>query len=178
MAVPGVPVQLVPARPTKNRIVAALTLQPVVLAAAIDDQRFFVLGEVARAGEFPLAGPTTVLQALALAGGLNEYGIAAYKVVDGFAQKGHRALMQFMLIPENGPRFFRDHEEDFRDVFAYISSLRPPKYAGPINEQLAEQGWEFLVVPWHEAPAVISDLTRGLKLGADGPFPGATDVNV
>jgi polysaccharide export outer membrane protein len=35
--------------------------------------RFFVLGEVGRSGEFPLSGPTTVLQALALAGGFKEY---------------------------------------------------------------------------------------------------------
>jgi hypothetical protein len=48
--------------------------------------------------------------------------------------------MQFMLIPENGPDFFRDHEDDFRDVHAYLSSLRPPKYPGVIDQALAEQG--------------------------------------
>lgn len=60
--------------------------------------------------------------------------------IDGFAEKGHRALMQFMLIPENGPDFFRKREDDFKDVFAYMSSLRPPKYAGPVDHRLAEQG--------------------------------------
>jgi mono/diheme cytochrome c family protein len=60
--------------------------------------------------------------------------------IDGFAQKGHRALMQFMLIPENGPEFFREHEDDFRNVFAYLTSLRPPAYDGPIDGRLAEQG--------------------------------------
>ena len=60
--------------------------------------------------------------------------------IDGFAQKGHRGLMQFMLVPENGPEFFREHEDDFRDVFAYLSSLRPPAFAGEIDEVLAEQG--------------------------------------
>jgi mono/diheme cytochrome c family protein len=60
--------------------------------------------------------------------------------IDGFAQKGHRALMQFMLVPENGPEFFRDNEDKFRDVFAYLSSLRAPKYPGPIDQQLAGQG--------------------------------------
>lgn len=35
--------------------------------------RFYVLGKVAKAGEFPLTGRVTVLQALALAGGLLEY---------------------------------------------------------------------------------------------------------
>lgn len=63
-----------------------------------------------------------------------------YIYIDGFAPKGHRALMQFMLIPENGPEFFREHEDDFRDVYAYLLSLRPPKYDGPIDHELAEQG--------------------------------------
>ena len=44
-----------------------------VVVSQSTSARFFVLGEVARAGSFPLAGPTTVLQALALAGGLKEY---------------------------------------------------------------------------------------------------------
>lgn len=35
--------------------------------------RFYVLGQVAKPGEFPLAGRSTVLQALALAGGLREF---------------------------------------------------------------------------------------------------------
>ena len=60
--------------------------------------------------------------------------------IDGFAQKGHRGLMQFMLIPENGPDFFRKHEDDFRDVYAYISSLRPPRYPRDINAELADAG--------------------------------------
>jgi mono/diheme cytochrome c family protein len=60
--------------------------------------------------------------------------------IDGFAEKGHRGLMQFMLIPENGPEFFRDHEREFRDVFAYLSSLRPPKYSDGVDAALAEQG--------------------------------------
>ncbi len=60
--------------------------------------------------------------------------------IDGFAQKGHRGLMQFMLVPENGPEFFREHEDDFRDVYAYLESLRPPKYEGPIDHELADRG--------------------------------------
>jgi polysaccharide export outer membrane protein len=35
--------------------------------------RFFVLGQVARPGEFPLSGPTTLVQALAVAGGFRDY---------------------------------------------------------------------------------------------------------
>ena len=60
--------------------------------------------------------------------------------IDGFAEKGHRGLMQFMLIPENGPEFFREHEDDFRDVYEYISSLRPPRYTRKIDRRLADQG--------------------------------------
>ena len=63
-----------------------------------------------------------------------------YIYIDGFAQKGHSGLMQFMLIPENGPDFFANHEDDFRDVYAYLSSLRPPKYPNTINTPLAETG--------------------------------------
>lgn len=36
-------------------------------------QRFFVVGQVTKPGEFPLLGRTTLLQALALAGGFQEY---------------------------------------------------------------------------------------------------------
>jgi polysaccharide export outer membrane protein len=34
---------------------------------------FYVVGQVQKSGEFPLAGPTTVLQALALAGGFKDF---------------------------------------------------------------------------------------------------------
>lgn len=60
--------------------------------------------------------------------------------IDGFAQKGHRALMQFTLVPENGPDFYRDHEDDFRNVYAYLSSLRAPKYPHPVESDLVSQG--------------------------------------
>jgi len=59
---------------------------------------------------------------------------------DGFAQKGHRGLMQFMLVRENGPEKFREWEDDFSDVLAFIESLRPPKYSASINDELAERG--------------------------------------
>jgi len=45
------------------------------------------------------------------------------------------------------------------------------------EEKLAEQGWEFRVSAWHEAQDTVAELTRGLKLGADGPYPGATDLS-
>ena len=45
------------------------------------------------------------------------------------------------------------------------------------EEQLESQGWEFRVAPWYEANATINDLTRGLKLAADSPYPGAVDLS-
>ncbi len=59
---------------------------------------------------------------------------------DGFAEKGHRGLMQFMLVRENGPEKFREWEDDFRDVLAFIETLRPPKYTQTIDAALAERG--------------------------------------
>lgn len=63
-----------------------------------------------------------------------------YMYIDGFAQKGHRGLMQFTLVPENGPDFYAAYEDSFRDVLAYITSLRPPKFPDPVNQTLAERG--------------------------------------
>lgn len=60
--------------------------------------------------------------------------------IDGFAERGHRGLMQFTLVPENGPGFYRDHENDFKDIYAYLMSLRPPKYPGVIDYELARSG--------------------------------------
>jgi polysaccharide export outer membrane protein len=52
-----------------------LVTSPVVTVtlASSSALRFFVVGQVRKAGEFPLLGQTTVMQALALAGGFQEY---------------------------------------------------------------------------------------------------------
>jgi len=60
--------------------------------------------------------------------------------IDGFAERGHRGLMQFTLVPENGPEFYREHEDDFKDVYAYLMSLRPPKFTGTVDHDLASTG--------------------------------------
>lgn len=59
---------------------------------------------------------------------------------DGFVPKNHRALMQFLLIPSNGPDKFKQWESDYVDILAWIESLQPPRYAGPIDQDLAVQG--------------------------------------
>jgi Xaa-Pro aminopeptidase len=45
------------------------------------------------------------------------------------------------------------------------------------EEKLAAQGWEFRIAPWHAANPALAELTQGLKLAADGPFPGAIDLS-
>lgn len=60
--------------------------------------------------------------------------------IDGFAQKGHKGLMQFMLVRENGPDKFRKWESDFQDVYQFLEELRPPKYPLPIDLVKAERG--------------------------------------
>ena len=60
--------------------------------------------------------------------------------IDGFAQKGHKGLMQFMLVRENGPEKFRQWESDFQDVYQFLEELRPPKYPLAIEQAKAERG--------------------------------------
>jgi antitoxin VapB len=45
------------------------------------------------------------------------------------------------------------------------------------EEKLVAQGWEFRVASWHEAQDAVAELTRRLRLGADGPYPDATDLS-
>ena len=59
---------------------------------------------------------------------------------DGFALKGHRPLMQFMLVPENGPDHFARLEDDFREIYAWLESLQPPKYPYQIDHASAKRG--------------------------------------
>jgi antitoxin VapB len=45
------------------------------------------------------------------------------------------------------------------------------------EENLVEQGWEFRISPWHSQDDQLKKLTSGMKLGADGTFPGAVDLS-
>jgi Xaa-Pro aminopeptidase len=45
------------------------------------------------------------------------------------------------------------------------------------EEQLAAQGWQFQVSAWHAPGDAIAELAAGFKLGADSPYPGATDLS-
>jgi Xaa-Pro aminopeptidase len=42
---------------------------------------------------------------------------------------------------------------------------------------LGAQGWEFRISPWHGPADALDILTRGMRLGADGPYPGAVDLS-
>jgi antitoxin VapB len=45
------------------------------------------------------------------------------------------------------------------------------------EEKLAEQGWEIRASHWYAAQDAVGELAVKLKLGADGPFPGAKDLS-
>lgn len=59
---------------------------------------------------------------------------------DGFVAKGHRPLMQFLLLPRNGPEKFHEWEQDYADILAWIESLEPPRYPFEIDRDLAAEG--------------------------------------
>jgi polysaccharide export outer membrane protein len=47
-----------------------------VVVRAINSRKVFITGEIVKPGEYPLTAPRTVMQLIALAGGLNEYADA------------------------------------------------------------------------------------------------------
>jgi mono/diheme cytochrome c family protein len=68
------------------------------------------------------------------------YGRRKTLYADGFAPKGHRILMQFLLVKENGPEKFHEWEDDFRAIESWIAALEPPKWTGPLDRGLADRG--------------------------------------
>lgn len=83
-------------------------------------------------------------------------GVSSY--VNTAATAGEAAL----LITPSGRHLLTNNSEE-------------PRLAR--EAKLAEQGWQFHVNPWHETPDAVSRLTSGLRLGADGPLPGASDLS-
>ena len=65
----------------------------ITLAQAVS-ARFFVIGEVSRTGAYPLTGRTTVLQALALAGGFREFA-KRERIVVIREKRGERNAISF-----------------------------------------------------------------------------------
>jgi len=56
-----------------------------------------------------------------------------------------RALMQFMLAPENPGATIKKAEPVFRDIQAYLLTIPPPKYPLDIDQELAGKGKELFV---------------------------------
>ncbi len=80
------------------KMLAAYVREPAVsvLVREINASRVFVLGEVVRPGGFPLRGPMTVVQAIAIAGGRTPY--AGDRVVwlrDKHGAKPEKATLSF-----------------------------------------------------------------------------------
>ncbi len=60
--------------------------------------------------------------------------------IDGFVPKTHRVIMQFALVPTNSAESFKEREDGFRDILAWIESLEAPKFPWEVNESLANKG--------------------------------------
>lgn len=45
------------------------------------------------------------------------------------------------------------------------------------EEKLSEQNWELHVYPWYLEKDPLAELTDGMKLGTDSPFPGGIDLS-
>jgi polysaccharide export outer membrane protein len=52
-----------------------------IVVKAINSRKVFITGQVSKSGQFPLAGPTTVMQLIAMAGGLQEYADPEHIVI-------------------------------------------------------------------------------------------------
>jgi mono/diheme cytochrome c family protein len=68
------------------------------------------------------------------------FHLKSHLYIDGFAEKGHKGLMQFMMVRQNGPKQFQAWSNDFRKVYSFLSELRPPKYPLAIDEAKALRG--------------------------------------
>jgi hypothetical protein len=51
-----------------------------------------------------------------------------------------RSLMAFLLSPLNSGEYIKKQEPTFRDIQAYLLTLKPPKYPFPIDTRKAEAG--------------------------------------
>jgi mono/diheme cytochrome c family protein len=65
-----------------------------------------------------------------------------YFYSDGFIEKSHRDIMQFSFSPTIPGETVRAWEEDFKAVYAWINSVRAPKYPHEIDAPLAGRGRE------------------------------------
>ncbi len=81
---------------------------------------------------------------------------------EGFAPKSHRSLMQFLMVPANGPKEFAAYEPEFKKIYEYILSLEAPKYPFAIDQKLASAGEKVFVSNCAECHGTY---------GKDGKYP-------
>ena len=60
--------------------------------------------------------------------------------------------------------------------YLITSNIEAPRLEN--EEKMAAQGWEFVVTPWFESQLPVTQLSRGMQLGSDGPYPGAVNLSV
>jgi mono/diheme cytochrome c family protein len=89
----------------------------------------------------------------------------SFLYADGGIAKSHRALMQFLLLPKNGPEKFREWEQDYADILAWMESIEPPKYPFAIDQDLAARGEKFFVESCSRCHGAYGD---------DGGYPEKT----
>ncbi len=66
-----------------------------------------------------------------------------YFYCDGFVEKSHRDIMQFSFDRSLPGKTVRGWEDDFKAIYAWINSVRAPKYPWEIEAKLAERGREI-----------------------------------
>ena len=59
--------------------------------------------------------------------------------------------------------------------YLIADNIESPRFEN--EEQLKAQGWEFHTHRWDQSSAALAKLTEGMKLGADGTYPGAVDLS-
>lgn len=59
--------------------------------------------------------------------------------------------------------------------YLITNNIEAPRFE--LEEKLVAQGWEFRLTPWHASQTPVVELSRGLKLAADSPYPGALDLS-
>lgn len=59
--------------------------------------------------------------------------------------------------------------------YLITNNIEAPRFRE--EERLDEQGWEFRVSPWYQAADGVAQMTKGLRLAADGFCLGAEDVS-
>ncbi len=59
--------------------------------------------------------------------------------------------------------------------YLVTTNIEAPRFEK--EEGLAVQGWEIRGAPWHDSTDPVAGLVSGMKLGADGVYPGAVDVS-